>query len=69
MFWYLNDVEEGGETIFDIGEEVTVKPKAGNVVCFPPYYLFPHKGCTPISGPKYVVSSYTLLPQDAPACD
>lgn len=69
MFWYLNDVEEGGETEFDIGEVVKVKPKAGSVVCFPPFYLFPHRGCTPISGPKYVVSSYTLLPQEGAVCD
>ena len=69
LFWYLNDVEEGGETIFDVGEELIVKPRAGNVICFPPYYMFPHKGATPISGPKYVISSYVKLPQHAPACD
>ncbi len=62
MFWYLNDVEEGGETIFDIGTEIKVKPKAGSVCCFPPNFLFPHKGATPISNPKYVVSSYVHLP-------
>jgi hypothetical protein len=69
MFWYLNNVEEGGETEFDIGETISVKPKAGSVVCFPPYYLYPHKGCMPISGPKYVISSYALLPQQNPTCE
>ena len=69
MFWYLNDVKEGGETIFDIGEEVKVKPKAGTVCCFPPHWTFPHKGATPISGPKYVISSYVWLPNTAPVCD
>ena len=69
MFWYLNDVEEGGETVFDIGEEVKVEPKAGTVCCFPPHWTFPHKGATPISGPKYVISSYVWLPNSAPLCD
>lgn len=69
MFWYLNDVAEGGETLFDLGDVFSVKPKAGNVVCFPPFYMFPHRGNTPVSGPKYVVSSYTLLPHEGPVCD
>ena len=64
MFFYLNDVEEGGETMFRFEpsmEEVSVKPKAGSVVCFPPTWQYPHKGCTPISGPKYVISSYVQI--------
>lgn len=60
MFWYLNDVEEGGETIFDFGdkEPFAVKPKKGSVCCFPPNYLFPHRGNPPKGVFKYVVSSY-----------
>jgi hypothetical protein len=69
MFWYLNDVEEGGETVFDVGQEVRVEPKAGTVCCFPPHWTFPHKGATPVSGPKYVISSYVWLPNTAPLCD
>jgi hypothetical protein len=69
LFWYLNDVEVGGETIFDIGDEVAIKPEAGSVVCFPPTWQYPHKGATPISGPKYVVSSYVWLPEVHPMCD
>ena len=64
MFFYLNDVEEGGETKFKFestGEELSIKPEAGSVVCFPPTWQYPHKGCTPISGPKYVISSYVQL--------
>lgn len=62
MFWYLNDVEEGGATQFLINEKVmSVKPRKGSVVCFPPYFMYPHKGDIPISGPKYVVSSYINL--------
>jgi hypothetical protein len=62
MFTYLNDVEEGGETVFshvlDAGEGLTIKPKAGRMVIFPPMWLFPHKGMKPVSGPKYIVSQY-----------
>ena len=66
MFWYLNDVEEGGATAFDLGdgEEMRIHPQAGNVACFPPYFMFVHKGEIPISHPKYVISSYVHLPQD-----
>ena len=72
MFWYLNDVEEGGATAFDLGdgEEMRIHPKAGQVACFPPHWMFPHKGETPISGPKYVISSYVCLPQEyGQSCD
>ena len=70
MFWYLNDVAEGGETLFDIGTELSIKPEAGNVLCFPPYYMYPHKGATPVSNPKYVISSYVWLPEQyGNSCD
>ncbi len=58
FIFYLNEVEKGGETIFFTG--VTVKPKAGRVVVFPPLWMFPHKGCAPISGSKYILSTYLL---------
>lgn len=63
MFWYLNDVEEGGHTEFDLdGVEMKVEAKAGRVLCFPPNFMYPHRGATPLSGPKYVISSYVHLP-------
>jgi len=58
FIFYLNDVEEGGETIFYTG--TTVKPKTGRVVVFPPLWMFPHKGCAPVSGEKYILSTYLL---------
>lgn len=69
MFWYLNDVKEGGETLFDIGEEIAIKPKAGSVCIFPPTWNYPHKGATPISNPKYCISSYVWLPKEVGPCD
>lgn len=59
---YLNDVEEGGETAFDgkgeDDESIVVKPKAGRLVMFPPTWMYPHKGKMPISGNKYIISTY-----------
>lgn len=69
MFWYLNDVKEGGETLFDIGEEIAIKPKVGSVCIFPPTWNYPHKGATPISNPKYCISSYVWLPKEVGPCD
>ena len=57
MFWYLNDVEEGGETVFENGP--TIKPKEGRLVMFPPLWLSPHEGNRTISNDKFIVSSYT----------
>lgn len=62
MFYYLNDVDEGGETVFkdNIGNlnEIRVQPKRGRMVMFPPMWMYPHKGIQPISGSKYIVSTY-----------
>lgn len=55
FFWYLNDVESGGETIF---KDLTIAPKQGTMVIFPPLWMFPHKGNPPISNPKYLLSTY-----------
>lgn len=57
MFWYLNDVLEGGETAFpELG--VSVAPRKGRLVMFPPYWMYDHAGLAPRSGPKYIVSTY-----------
>ena len=55
FFWYLNDVELGGETIF---MNINIRPKKGRLVIFPPFWMFPHKGAAPISDEKYLMSSY-----------
>lgn len=60
LLWYLNDVEQGGETAFvDLGVEV--KPKAGRMLMFPPYWMFQHEGRPPLSGDKYILSTYLLF--------
>lgn len=57
FFWYLNDVEEGGETEFT-NFSLTIKPKKGTLFMFPPLWMYPHRGNPPISNDKYLLSSY-----------
>lgn len=54
---YLNTVDVGGETEFSI-QQLKVKPEEGAVLWFPPTFEYPHRGCTPVSGPKHVISTF-----------
>lgn len=66
FLWYLNDVEEGGETEFvDLGRRV--EARAGRLLMFPPYWMFQHAGLPPRSNDKYILSTYFLFDQAAPA--
>lgn len=59
MFMYLNEVEEGGTTEFEDDNGIcTVNPVSGRIVVFPPMWMYPHRGTKPISGPKYILSTY-----------
>lgn len=56
FLYYLNDVEEGGETVFEnIGAKIN--PTKGTLVLFPPMWLYPHSAKPPISSKKYILSS------------
>ena len=55
---YLNTVEQGGETVFQLDRELVFQPQQGSILVFPPSWSFPHRGAPPISGPKYIFSSY-----------
>ena len=37
---------------------IWVKPRAGRLLVFPPFWTHPHAGLKPLSGPKYVMMSY-----------
>ena len=54
--WYLNQVEEGGETEFAFGHKVT--PEQGKLILFPATWNFPHRGLSPIKGNKYIITSF-----------
>ncbi|WP_019506269.1 2OG-Fe(II) oxygenase [Pleurocapsa sp. PCC 7319] len=58
--WYLNTVEEGGETEFKVIKTVTykVQPLQGRLLMFPPFWTYLHRGKPPISNPKYIMSTF-----------
>lgn len=60
LLWYLNDVAEGGETRFP-QLDVTIQARAGRLLMFPPYWMYQHEGLPPVSGDKYIVSTYLLF--------
>ena len=57
---YLNDVEEGGETEF-LHFSKRVKPKTGRVVIWPAGFPYVHRGNPPLSGEKYILTSWMML--------
>ena len=57
---YLNDVEEGGETEF-LHFSKRVKPKAGRIVIWPASFPYVHRGNPPLSGEKYLLTSWLLF--------
>ena len=65
MLWYLNEVAAGGETEFP-HLKVSVKPQAGRLLMFPPYWMFQHQGLAPVSGDKYILSAYLLFDMNKP---
>jgi prolyl 4-hydroxylase len=54
---YLNDVLDGGETDFPLWRQA-IRPSAGTLVVFPPLWPWLHAGRPPVSGPKYILSTY-----------
>ena len=57
---YLNDVEEGGETEF-LHFSKRVKPKKGRIVIWPAGFPYLHRGNSPLSGEKYLLTSWIKL--------
>jgi|TARA_Y100000114_G_scaffold154287_1_gene176010 hypothetical protein len=57
---YLNDVEDGGETEF-LHFSKRVKPKMGRIVIWPSGFPYVHRGNPPLSGEKYILTSWMNL--------
>ena len=55
--FYLNDVNDGGETEF-FYQQKSVKPKQGRLVIAPGGFTHTHKGHVPLSGDKYILASW-----------
>jgi hypothetical protein len=54
--YYLNDVEEGGETQF--WDNYKIKPQKGKLVLFPASWTYPHSGLMPLSHHKYIITGW-----------
>jgi hypothetical protein len=57
---YLNDVKNGGETEF-LHFSKRVKPKKGRIVIWPAAFPYVHRGNPPLSGKKYLLTSWMML--------
>ncbi|MDP7593387.1 MAG: 2OG-Fe(II) oxygenase [Litorilituus sp.] len=60
FIFYLNDVEEGGETDF-FYQQKSVKPKAGTMVIAPCGFTHTHRGNIPVSSDKYILTSWMMF--------
>lgn len=60
--WYLNTIEEGGETQF--WDNFFIKPEQGKLVLFPATWSYPHRGKTPISNDKYIITGWFYINAD-----
>ena len=58
-FWYLQDVEAGGETEFyGLDRPLKIQPRAGRLVMFPATWQYLHAGLPVQAGTKYIIGGY-----------
>jgi hypothetical protein len=55
--WYLNDVEEGGETDF-IFQGASITPQKGTLMLFPPFWTHEHRAGVVKKGVKYIATTW-----------
>jgi hypothetical protein len=59
--WYLNDVDgPGGETEFSY-QDVRIRPEAGKLLLFPPFWTHEHRGVTLEQGVKYIATTWAVF--------
>jgi hypothetical protein len=59
--WYLNDVPgPGGETEFSY-QNVRIRPEAGKLLLFPPFWTHEHRGVTLQQGVKYIATTWVVF--------
>ena len=57
--FYLNTIDEGGETEF--WGEYKIKPETGKLMLFPASWVYPHRGMMPISSNKYIITGWLYV--------
>ncbi|WP_342642590.1 2OG-Fe(II) oxygenase family protein [Rhodoligotrophos ferricapiens] len=55
--WYFNDVAEGGRTEFE-DQAMAIDCVEGRLAFFPVAWTYRHRGAPPVSGPKYVCTTF-----------
>jgi Rps23 Pro-64 3,4-dihydroxylase Tpa1-like proline 4-hydroxylase len=59
--WYLNDVPgPGGATEFR-HQDIKIKPEAGKLILFPPFWTHEHRGQTLQAGSKYIATTCVVF--------
>lgn len=58
FIWYLNDVEEGGET--EMRGNMRIKPETGKLLLFPSTWTYPHCSRKTISNDKYAIVGWLM---------
>jgi len=60
MIFYLNDVEEGGETSFP-RHKIKIKAEKGKLLMFNTNWLYVHEGLMPLSNDKYICTRFVSV--------
>ncbi len=55
--WYFNTVADGGCTEFE-DQDADINPVEGRLAFFPVAWMYRHRGAPPLSGPKYVCTTF-----------
>ena len=60
LLWYLNEVEEGGETEF-LYQGLSATPEPGKLMMFPPFWTHEHRAKTVTKGVKYIATTWIVF--------
>ena len=59
--WYLNDVSgPGGETQF-LYQDVSIQPRRGKLILFPPFWTHEHRAVVLKEGVKYIATTWVVF--------
>jgi len=59
--WYLNDVAgPGGETQF-LYQDVSIRPRRGKLILFPPFWTHEHRAVALQEGIKYIATTWVVF--------